>query len=172
MTLAHRLGGEGHRVTRYEAARDRGGVAAAWKLEGPGEEHSVGDRYYHVTLLSDGRVRARLGVTGRGDRVQWVETRTGCYAYGNLYAVSNSLEFLRFPPRRLVDKVRLGGTIFYGSKIRDGRRMEQIDVSDWLSRWSGRRTYERFWLPLLRAKLGDSSRQPSPGFIWATIHRL
>ena len=41
-----------------------------------------------------------------------------------------------------------------------------------LRRWSGRRTYERFWLPLLRAKLGDNHREASAAFIWTVIQRL
>ena len=45
-------------------------------------------------------------------------------------------------------------------------------MDDWLRRWSGGRTFERFWLPLLQAKLGDSHREASAAFIWATIQRL
>lgn len=172
MTLAHRLRAEGHEVTLIEAAPDLGGLASAWSLDVAGADPITWDRHYHVTLLSDHRVRALLAELGLEDQMRWVETRTGCYADGELYSVSNTVEFLRFPPLRLLDKLRLGGTIFYGSKIRDGRRMEQIPVSDWLDRWSGRRTFERFWVPLLRAKLGDSYREASAGFIWATIQRL
>lgn len=172
MTLAHRLRRDGNDVTLYEAAPDLGGLASAWTLDVAGHDPVVWDRHYHVTLLSDRRVRELLGELGLEDRMRWVETRTGCYSDGELYSVSNTLEFLRFPPLGLFDKLRLGGTIFYGSKIRDGRRMEQVDVSDWLRRWSGRNTYQRFWLPLLRAKLGDSYRDASAGFIWATIQRL
>jgi protoporphyrinogen oxidase len=172
MTLAHRLRQAGQEVALYEAAPDLGGLASAWSLPVPGHEPITWDRHYHVTLLSDARVRSLLGELGLEDDMQWVETRTGCFSAGELYSVSNTVEFLRFPPLGLLDKLRLGGTIFYGSKIRDGRRMEQIDVSRWLRRWSGTRTYDRFWLPLLRAKLGESYREASAGFIWATIQRL
>ena len=44
-----------------------------------------------------------------------------------------------------IDKGRLAGTILYGSKIRDGRRMERIPVEAWLRRWSGNRTFETFF---------------------------
>jgi protoporphyrinogen oxidase len=47
-----------------------------------------------------------------------------------------------------------------------------VPVADWLARWSGRRALERFWLPLLRSKLGESYRETSAAFIWATISRL
>ena len=45
-------------------------------------------------------------------------------------------------------------------------------MEQWLTAWSGRRTFERFWLPLLRSKLGESYRHASAAFIWATIQRL
>ncbi len=104
--------------------------------------------------------------------MRWVETRTGFYTGGRLYSMSNTLEFLRFPPLGLVGKLRLGATIFYASKVKDWRRLEQIPVSDWLRRWSGARTFEKIWLPLLRAKLGESYTETSAAFIWATIARM
>lgn len=167
LTLAHRLAQAGHRVTVLEAAPTVGGLASAWSLDGV-----VWDRHYHVTLLSDARLRALLVELGLDSELRWKETRTGCWADGRLHSVSNTLEFLRFPPLRMVDKLRLGGTIVYGSRIRDGRRLERVTVGDWLARWSGRRTYERFWLPLLRSKLGENHRHASAAFIWATIQRL
>jgi protoporphyrinogen oxidase len=104
--------------------------------------------------------------------MKWVTTRTGFYADGKLYSMSNAIEFLRFPPLSLVDKLRLGATIFFASRLKDWRRLEAESVSDWLTRWSGRRTFERIWLPLLRAKLGDNYKKTSAAFIWATIARL
>jgi protoporphyrinogen oxidase len=45
-------------------------------------------------------------------------------------------------------------------------------VADWLRRWSGRATFEKIWLPLLRAKLGDNYVKASAAFIWAIIARM
>jgi protoporphyrinogen oxidase len=72
----------------------------------------------------------------------------------------------------LWQKFRLGATIFYGSKVKDWRRLEQIPVERWLRRLSGRKTYERIWLPLLRAKLGETYRDASAAFIWSYIARM
>jgi protoporphyrinogen oxidase len=167
LTLAHRFAQHGDTVTVFEAAPHLGGLASAWTLDGV-----VWDRHYHVTLLSDTHLRALLAELGLERDMEWKETKTGCYTNGELYPVSNTLEFLRFPPLPLIDKVRLGGTIFYGSKVRNWQRLESVPVERWLTAWSGRRTTERFWLPLLRAKLGDSYREASAAFIWATIQRL
>jgi protoporphyrinogen oxidase len=167
MTLAHRLAQQGQDVTLFEAAGEPGGLAGAWKLG-----DVVWDRHYHVTLMSDSHLRALLGELGLESEIQWVQTRTGFYTDGRLYSMSNTLEFLRFPPLTMVDKLRLAITILYASKIKNWKRLEKIPVDSWLRRWSGRHTFERIWLPLLRAKLGDTYKQTSAAFIWATIARM
>jgi protoporphyrinogen oxidase len=168
LSLAHKLSQRGEDVTLIEAAPELGGLAAAWQIG-----DVVWDRHYHVILLSDQRTRALLADVGIDDELQWVETKTGYYGTDNvLRSVSDTVEFLKLPGLSLLDKLRLGGTIFYGSKIRKGTRMETLPVDQWLRRWSGKRTYERFWLPLLRAKLGEGYQQASAAFIWATVQRL
>jgi protoporphyrinogen oxidase len=167
MTLAHRLAQAGKSVTLFEGADHLGGLASAWNLG-----DVVWDRHYHVTLLSDTALRALLTELDLEKEMQWVETRTGFYTDGQLYSMSNTLEFLRFPPLRLPDKLRLGATIFYASRVKDWRRLETILVADWLKRLSGRRTCEKIWLPLLRSKLGENYKQTSAAFIWTTIARM
>jgi protoporphyrinogen oxidase len=167
LVLAHRLTQAGHSVTLYESAPELGGLASAWELGGV-----TWDRHYHVTLLSDLCFRKVLEEIGVGQDMEWEETRTGCYAGGKHYSVSDTIEFLRFPPLRLIDKFRLGGTIFYASRYRDWKKLEQVLVADWLTRLSGKRTFEKFWLPLLRSKLGENYKVTSAAFIWTTIQRL
>ena len=50
--------------------------------------------------------------------------------------------------------------------------MESLPVEKWLRRWSGNSTFEKIWLPLLRAKLGDAYKRVSAGFIAAYIARM
>ena len=167
MTMAHRLTQAGQQVTLMEAAPHLGGLADAW---------SVGDvtwdRHYHVTLLSDLHWRKLLGEMGLEGGMKWVETKTGFYTDGGLYSMSNNVEFLKFPPLGLIDKFRLGGTIFYASKVKNWQKLEQTPVADWLRKLSGKRTFEKIWLPLLRAKLGENYTKTSAAFIWATIARM
>ena len=167
MTLAHRLAQAGQSVQLFEGASQLGGLASAWNLG-----QLTWDRHYHVTLLSDTSLRAVLTELGLEHEMEWVETRTGFYTQGQLYSMSNTFEFLRFPPLRLVDKLRLGFTIFYASRLKNWHALEQIPVADWLTRWSGQHTFEHIWLPLLRAKLGEQYQQTSAAFIWATIARM
>jgi protoporphyrinogen oxidase len=151
-----------------EAAPELGGLAAAWRIG-----DVTWDRHYHVILLTDRRTRAMLAAIGLERELRWVQTKTGYYGRDSiLRSVSDSVEFLRLPGLGPIDKARLGLTILYGSRIRNGKRMERLPADEWLRRWSGRVAHEQFWLPLLRSKLGDAHRETSAAFIWATIRRL
>ncbi|NNE65546.1 MAG: NAD(P)/FAD-dependent oxidoreductase [Pyrinomonadaceae bacterium] len=167
LTLAQRLSDEGNSVTLYEAADRIGGLASAWSIG-----DVTWDRHYHVTLLSDSATRGIVEAIGLGDEFEWVETKTGFFTDGKLYSMSNSLEFLKFPPLGLIGKLRLGATIFYASKVRDWKALEKVSVDAWLTKYSGKKTFEKIWKPLLRAKLGDSYKKTSAAFIWATIQRM
>jgi protoporphyrinogen oxidase len=167
MQLAANLRQQGDDVTLIEAAGHPGGLADAWEVGG-----FRWDRHYHVILMSDLRTRQLLADLGVDDRLVWTETKTGFYTDGRLVSMSNTLEFLRFPFLRLIDKLRLGGTIFYASKLKNWKKLETIPVVDWLMKWSGRRTTEKIWLPLLRAKLGEQYQHASAAFIWAIIARM
>jgi protoporphyrinogen oxidase len=167
MFLALRLRQAGADVTLLEGADRSGGLAGPERIGG-----YTWDRFYHVILLSDLHTRGLLDELGLGDRMRWGVTKTGFYTDGTLYSLSNSLEFLRFPPLSLIDKVRLGGTIFLASRLRDWRRLEHVLAVDWLRRLSGPRVLEKIWLPLLKSKLGDNYRIASAAFIWAIIARM
>lgn len=167
LTLALRLAEQGNRVTVFESANEIGGLASVWKIG-----DVVWDKHYHVTLLSDAFTRKLISELGLENEFEWVETKTGFYTDGKLVSMSNSLEFLKFPPLDLISKFRLGGTIFYASKVKNWKDLEKISVEDWLTKLSGRRTFEKMWKPLLEAKLGAAYRETSAAFIWATIQRM
>lgn len=173
MTLAHELAKRGVHVTLLEAAPELGGLAAAWTLQDAETGRTVTwDKHYHVTLLSDTRLRTLLDEIGLANEMRWVETKTGFYSGGRMHSMSSTPEFLSFPPLRLLEKFRLGMTIFGASKIKNWRRLEHVSVADWLRKWSGRGAFEKIWLPLLKAKLGEAYKTTSAAFIWAHINRM
>jgi protoporphyrinogen oxidase len=167
MTLAKRLKEAGCQVTLVEAAPTTGGLASAAR-----HGEYTWDRFYHVILLSDLHLRRLLEDLDLADRLRWGTTRTGFYTDGTLYSLSTSLDFAMFPPLSLIDKARLAGTILYASRVTDWRALEQVPVTTWLERLSGKRVFERMWLPLLRSKLGENYRLASASFIWAIIQRM
>lgn len=167
LKVARDLAEKGQDVTVAEAAPVMGGLTSAWQLG-----DVTWDRFYHVTLLSDSKLRDLLSEIGLESEIDWVETKTGFYAGGKLLSMSNTAEFLKFPPLTMFQRLRLGGTIFYASKIKSWRRLEKLSVEKWLRRWSGNGAFEKVWLPLLKAKLGDAYTQTSAAFIWAHTARM
>jgi protoporphyrinogen oxidase len=167
MTLALRLRDAGHEVSIFESAERCGGLASPWEL-GP----VTWDRHYHVTLFSDTALRGLLDELDLGGDLNWVTTKTGFFVDGKLHSLSSVLDFLRFPPLSIVEKARLASTILTASRIKDWRPLERVTAIEWLTRYSGRNTVEKLWLPLLRAKLGAYAERASAAFIWAIIVRM
>lgn len=167
MTLALRLRAAGLRPTILESAPETGGLVASQSIGG-----YSWDRFYHVILMSDRHLRNLLDELELGEQLRWGTTRTGFYTDAALHSMSDVREFLRFRPLSFLDKLRLAGTVLYASRLKRWKHLESVSVTEWLTRWSGRRTFERIWLPLLKSKLGDNYRLTSAAFIWATIARM
>ena len=167
LAMAHKLASPDRDITVLEASDRLGGLADAWTV-GP----VTWDRHYHVTLMSDLHMRGLLDDIGLGETMNWRTTRTDFYESSRFHPLNNAIDFLRFPPLGLIDKARLAFTILYASRVRNGVRLESVPVKDWLVKLSGRRTYERIWQPLLRAKLGENHKIVSASFIWSVINRF
>lgn len=167
LVAAERLVRAGRHVTLFDRETQLGGLCT-WYDYGP----SVWDKFYHVILPSDRLLIELIREIGLGDEMVWRPSRTGYYRDGRHYSISDNLEFVRFPLLTLTQKVRLAWTILYGSRVADWRPLERMTSEEWLLKHSGRTTYETFWRPLLRAKLGDQFREVSAVFIWSYIKRL
>jgi protoporphyrinogen oxidase len=89
-----------------------------------------------------------------------------------IYSMNNMLEFLRFPPLNWVDRFRLGLTVLYAQVVRDWRSLEGVSVESWLTRLSGKNTYENIWRPMLRAKFDGGFDNTPATYIWSRLVRM
>ena len=167
MVLAKRMVELGMRVKVIEREDQPGGLATY---------HDFGnftwDRFYHVIVPSDSGLIRFIRDIGLEDELNWRPALTGYYVNKEFHSISNMKEFLFFKPLGLFNKLLLGFTIFYGSRINNWRKLEKITVKDWLIRIGGKKTFEKFWKPLLLAKLGSYYERVSAVFIWTYIKRL
>ena len=167
LALALRLANAGHKVTVVEAAPEAGGLASPFRL---GDIHW--DRYYHVIAGADSALRGLLAELGLEDSIAWKTTRTNFYDGNSLRPLDNALDYWRLPGLRLTDKLRLAATILYAARITNGLPLEHQGAREWLTRLSGRRTWDALWHPLLRAKLGENVEHASAAYIWSVIRRF
>jgi len=167
LTLAHKLAKADVEVTVFESEGQLGGLATHFNYGA-----FIWDKFYHVILPTDNFLIDFLVDLGLKDNISWRHSLTGYYVQKKFYSISNSKEFLLFPPLGVWDKMMLAYTIFYGSRIKDWKKLEKISVKDWLIKIGGKRTYDKFWSPLLLAKLGENHEKVSAVFIWTYITRL
>jgi protoporphyrinogen oxidase len=167
LSLALNLSDRGYGVTVFEGQDEIGGILVPIRIG-----DYTWDRFYHVILNSDRALLHLMEQLELLPEVKWGPTKTGFYTDGRFHSMSNIVEFLRFPPLSLLDILRLGGTIFLTSRIKSWQRLEKMSVESWLRRLSGRRTFKKVWLPLLKSKLGENYRITNAAFIWATIARM
>ncbi len=167
LTLAWKLQREGHEVTVLEAAPTAGGLVCPQDF---GE--FVWDRYYHCILPHDAHLLSLLGELGLDADLRWTRTGTGYFADGRMYDMSGMADYLRFPLLSVVDKARLGAAVAYATRLADPWSLYDVTAEAWLTGLCGRRGYERFWRPLLRAKFGAYHDRVAAVFIWATLTRL
>jgi protoporphyrinogen oxidase len=167
ISLGYFLSRQGARVEIFEATLELGGLASQVVLD----DGTAVDRFYHTILSSDSHLRQLCAELDIGDRLRFRETRMGFYYQREIHSMNNVIEFLRFPPLGWVDRFRLGLTVLYAQFVRDWQTLEGIGVEEWLLRWSGQRTYENIWRPLLKAKFDGSFDDTPATYIWARLVR-
>jgi len=169
LTLAHEFLKWGKSVRVWERAPTLGGLMGRTTFDELGGMSC--DRYYHAILSSDQTLMSLMDELGLRSRLRMVSTKMGFYHDGRCYPMTTPLEFLRFPPLNMIDRMRLAYTILACRQIKDWRALEQIPVAEWLRQLSGEKTTRHIWEPLLRAKFdGDFSQVPAT-YIWSRLVR-
>jgi protoporphyrinogen oxidase len=167
LTVAHRLTQAGVRVTLYERSNDVGGLVGAFDFDG----HRV-DRFYHVVLPTDQRVRGLAEELGLGDRFRFRPSGVGFYDDDRLFSMNSLLEFLRFPLLPMHDRLRLGAFVARCQTISDHSALDETPLLEWLRRLCGRRIVERMWRPLLDSKFDGNYDDLPASYLWARTRRM
>ena len=125
MTAAYRLAQEGAHVALYERSNDLGGLVGSFDFDG----YPV-DRFYHVILPTDDRVRGLAEELGLGDRFRFRPTKVGFYGAGRLFSMTSPKEFLTFPLLRPRDRVRLAAFVLRCQLTKDYSELDDKPLLD------------------------------------------
>jgi protoporphyrinogen oxidase len=167
LTAAYRLAQTGVQVTLYERAHDLGGLVGSFDFGG----YPV-DRFYHVVLPTDDRVRALAAELGLGDDFRFRPTQVGFYDDGRLFSMSSLREFLTFPLLRPHERLRLGAFVARCQLIKEHARLDDLPLEEWLVRMCGRRTVEKLWKPLLDSKFDGRFDDLPATYMWGRTRRM
>ena len=157
----------GQRVTLLEAAKDFGGLASSFKLEG----HPI-ERFYHFICRSDNQLFKLVDELGLGDKLHWRQTRTAFYYNGRYYSFGTPLDLMRFSAVPWLQRLRFGLHVFRSRYRSQWRWLDQIPAKPWLIENIGEQAYNIIWHPLLKVKFGDYDEKISAAWIWHRIWRV
>jgi protoporphyrinogen oxidase len=167
LTTAYRLLQAGVDVAVYERSTDLGGLVGAFDFDG----HRV-DRFYHVVLPTDDRVRGLAEELGLGDRFRFRPTGVGFYDDGRLFSMNSLREFLTFPLLPPHDRLRLASFVLRCQLTSDYGPLDELPLEGWLRRLCGRRIVERLWRPLLDSKFDGRFDDLPATYLWARTRRM
>ena len=167
LTAAYRLLEQGVDVTLYERSNDLGGLVGSFDFDG----HPA-DRFYHVILPTDDRVRGLATDVGLGDDFQFRPTMTGFYDNERLFSMSTLREFATFPLLAPHDRARLATFVLRCQRTKDGDSLDDVPLLDWLRRTCGKRTVDRLWAPLLDSKFDGNYGDLPATYLWARTKRM
>jgi protoporphyrinogen oxidase len=167
LTAAYRLLQQGVHVTLFERSNDLGGLVGSFDFDG-----YPTDRFYHVILPTDDRVRSLAGDVGLGDDFQFRPTLTGFYDDERLFSMSTLREFATFPLLAPQDRVRLALFVMRCQRTKNGDSLDDVPLLDWLRRTCGKRTVERLWAPLLDSKFDGRYDDMPATYLWARTKRM
>lgn len=167
LTVAYRLAQQGVRVAVYERGRDLGGLVGSFDFDG-----RPADRFYHVVLPTDDRVRGLAEEVGLGDQFRFRPTAVGFYDDGRLFSMTSPREFLTFPLLAPHDRVRLAAFVARCQLTTGHDKLDDVSLVEWLHRFCGERTVQRLWQPLLDSKFDGRFDDLPATYIWARTRRM
>ncbi len=172
MTAAYELGKKGHRTLLFERAPELGGLAGTFPIEGTRLE-----RGYHHWFTSDTHIVKQMEELGLGDRVQWIESKTGWFDDGRIWNVVSPLDLLRLGTLPFADRLRLGLVLYYLTYLQARRNRlpdyEKVTAASWLKKYAGQKAWDKQLGPLFLGKFGaEAENIPLEWFWYKAVLRL
>ncbi len=165
LAAAHYLLKSGAKVTLFEASSQLGGLGTFFSYNAVTLE-----RFYHCIIPSDEHLLRLLKDLEIDDRVYWESSRFGYLSENKIFPLNSASDLLRFQPLAFADRIRVGLTALYGGRC-SAKGLDNKTTAEWLTRLSGEKAFEIFWLPMLRAKFGDRYDQIPALWFWTRFNR-
>ena len=168
MTAAYELGKKGYQTFLFERAPELGGLAGTFPIEG-----TLLERGYHHWFTSDTHIVAQMEELGLGDRVQWMESKTGWFENGKIWNMVTPMDVLRLGTIPFIDRLRLGLTVAYLTYLQSNRnnlgKYEKITAAAWWKKYGGKPAWDQVWGPMFKGKFGAEAENIPMVWHWYKI---
>lgn len=165
LVLTYRMLLKGWQVTILEKNYQVGGLAAGFELN-----NTCLEMAYHHIFKSDRAIINLMEELGLADKIHWYESTVAIINSLGMQKFVGPWDLLKFKGLDLLDKFRLGLTVFFLQKKNSYKDLENVPAYQWMRKFCGKNAYETIWEPLLVGKFGDDYREVSMAWLWARIH--
>ncbi len=167
LAASYDLARAGFQVTLLEAAKDFGGLASSFRVEGLAVE-----RFYHFICKGDSFLLELVREFGLEGKVHWNHARTAFHFNGQHYPFGTPFDLLRFSAVPWLGRLRFGLHVMRSKYRKDWQALDDVPAERWLIDNIGQDAYRVIWEPLLKVKFGDYCSQISAAWIWHRIWRV
>lgn len=165
LTAALKLSKEGHCVTVFESTSNLGGLAGSFKLKS--WDWSLEKAYHHFFTNDNSALNLAKEVD---QKIIIKKPKTDVFVQDNFLPFDSPLALLKFPYLPLIDRLRVGFSIFY---LRYLSRLSNLNQKalPWLKKYMGEKATFLIWEPLFQGKFGKYQENISLTWFWARIKK-
>lgn len=164
LTIAYRLANKGYKIKIFERSDQPGGLASGFDLNGTNIEKA-----YHHLFKTDKAVINLLGELGLEGKLKWHESSVAIFYNNKFYPFVSPFDLLRFTPLSFIARIRTGVVMFFISKYKNWKTLENKSAYEWMEKYVGRESMKVIWGPLLKGKFHNFYKKISMAWLWARL---
>ena len=126
------------------------------------------EKFYHHCFRFDDDLIETIRDFGLSSKLVWKTARTGFAVEGKIYPLNTPFEIFRYPLLSILDKVRLA-YFTLRSRRRNYEEFDNIGVIEGIESELGKSLLNKFFMPLLRSKFGENSKDVSYAWLLARV---
>lgn len=165
LTAGYILARAGKKVHIIDADEYPGGLAGTFEFS----DGVKVEKFYHHWFNNDIHVPELVNEIGLSGDVVTLPSRTGMYFNGRIWNLSTPLDLLRFKPLSFFDRLRLGFLVLMVRRVKDWRKIEHLNIREWLEPLCGKSAYNVVWEPLIVSKFSKYAEQISSVWMWKKL---
>jgi len=165
LAAAYELCRRGLRPLVLEAGDSPGGLAGTFTFSDGVEL----EKFYHHWFSSDVHIQDLIRELGAEGQVLTLPSRTGMYLNRRHWKFASPRDLLAMTALPVWDRLRLGFSVLEARRQKDWRRLEEMNVREWLEPRCGSKAFRTIWEPLLRAKFGSLADEVNAAWMWKKL---